>query len=151
YKFSLIRELKPNVVIGVQRKDELEPIVSCLGGGGVMVVEPSPFVSLRSLEKRKELRERAYAKYLEPSKLHCIPMSQLIVEPRSEIPRMQDPHKGVLVGLYDRGTKFLGIGVLRAINPTRKTLKIETAIATIPTRLVLGKVLLDKKLQEVQV
>jgi polynucleotide 5'-hydroxyl-kinase GRC3/NOL9 len=150
YKFSLIRELKPNMVIGVQRKDELEPIVSCLGGGGVMVVEPSPSVCMRSLEKRKALRERTYAKYLKLAKLQCIPMSQLIVEPRSDVPRTMDPAKGMLVGLYGRGTKFLGIGVLRAINPMRKTLKIETAVSTKPTRLVLGKVLLDKKLQEVQ-
>ncbi len=150
YKLSLIKELKPDVVVGIQVADELEPIMSCLGGGGVMVVEPSPALSKRGPEKRKAIREMTYAKYLKRSKLQCIPISQLIVEPRNGVPKSQEPDKGILVGLYGRGTKFLGIGVLRAINVGRRTLKIQTSVPTKPMRLVFGKVVLDRKLQEVQ-
>ena len=150
YKLALIRELKPNIVIGIQSKNELEPIISCLGGSGVMTVEASPAVSTRSAEKRKALRERTYQKYLKDSKLQCIPISQLTIEPQTALPKTQDPNKGLLVGLYGYGTKFLGIGVLRAINPTRKTLKIQTAVPKKPARLVLGKVMLDRKLREAQ-
>ena len=78
------------------------------------------------------------------------PLSQIIVEPRNGVPKTQEPEKGVLVGLYGRGTKFLGIGVLRAINVGRRTLKIQTAVSSKPMRLVFGKVLLNEKLQEVQ-
>jgi polynucleotide 5'-hydroxyl-kinase GRC3/NOL9 len=150
YKLSLIKELKPNIVIGIQAKNELEPILSYLGGGAVITIEPSTAHSSRGTENRKATRERSYAKYLKDSKLQCIPMSQLILEPRSAIPKMVDSNRGLLVGLYGAGTKFLGIGVLRAINPTRKTLKIQTAIPVKPTRVVFGKVELDKRLQEVQ-
>jgi polynucleotide 5'-hydroxyl-kinase GRC3/NOL9 len=150
YKLSLIKELKPNLVIGVQAKGELEPIFSNLGGGMVITIEPSTAHSTRSIEIRKINRERTYAKYLKESKLLCIPMNQLILEPRNAIPKTADPNRGLLVGLYGSGTKFLGIGVLRAINQDRKTLKIETAVSAKPVRLVFGKVELDRKLQEVQ-
>ena len=72
------------------------------------------------------------------------------MEPRNGVPKTQEPEKGILVGLYGRGTKFLGIGVLRAINVGRRTLKIQTAVSTKPMRLVFGKVLLNEKLQEIQ-
>lgn len=150
YKLSLIKELKPNLVIGIQTKGELEPILSSLGGCGVITIEPSTAHSTRNIETRKTNRERTYAKYLENSKLLCIPMNQLVLEPRNAIPKMVDPNRGLLVGLYGSGTKFLGIGVLRAINPTRRTLKIQTAVTVKPMRLVFGKVELDRKLQEVQ-
>jgi polynucleotide 5'-hydroxyl-kinase GRC3/NOL9 len=150
YKLALIKELKPDVVVGVQMQGELDELMSYLGGGGLMIVEPSPALSVRTPEKRKTLRELTYAKYLRRSKLHCIPISQLIVEPRNGVPKTQEPEKGILVGLYGNGAKFLGIGVLRAINIERRTLKIQTSAPTKPLRLVFGKVLLNLKLQEVE-
>ena len=149
YKLSLIKELKPDVVVGIQAKDELDQIMSYLGGGGVMVVEPSPALSARGPDKRKSLREMTYKKYLKKPKLQCIPISQLTIEPRNGIPKSQEPGKGILVGLYGYGTRFLGIGVLRAINTSRRTLKIQTSVSSKPIRLVLGKVVLNKKLDEV--
>jgi polynucleotide 5'-hydroxyl-kinase GRC3/NOL9 len=150
FKLQLIKELRPDVVVAVQIQTEMQPILECLGGGGVLTVEPSPALSLRTPEKRKSLREMTYAKYLKKSKLHCIPISQITLEPRNGVPKTQEPEKGVLVGLYGKGNKFLGIGVLRAINVSRRTLKIETSVASKPTRLVFGKVILNLKLQEVE-
>ncbi len=150
YKLSLIKELKPDVVVGLQLQGELDPLLSYLGGGGVMIVEPSQAVSLRNPEKRKIIREMTYAKYLRKSKLHCIPISQITLEPRNGVPKNQEPEKGLLVGLYSRGTRFLGIGVLRSVNVERKTLKIQTAVRSKPFRLVFGKVRLNEKLQELQ-
>jgi polynucleotide 5'-hydroxyl-kinase GRC3/NOL9 len=150
YKLSVIKELKPDVVVGVQMHEELNELMSYLGGGGLIIVEPSQAHSVRTPEKRKTLRELTYAKYLKKSKLHCIPISQLIIEPRNGVPKTQEPKRGILVGLYGYGTKFLGIGVLRAINVGRRTLKIQTAVPTKPLRLVFGKVFLNHKLQEVE-
>ena len=149
YKLTLIKELKPDVVVCIQTKNELETIMSYLGGGGVIKIEPSSALSRSTLEKSKIIRERTYTKYLKRSKLQCIPLSQLTVEPRS-IPKTIEPNKGILVGLYGYDTKFLGIGVLRTINISRRTLKIQTAVSTKPVRIVFGKVVLDRKLQEIQ-
>ncbi len=51
---------------------------------------------------------------------------------------------------YTFGSKFLGIGVLREINQVRKALKVQTAVSAKPSRIVIGKVLLDDKLREIQ-
>lgn len=150
YKLEVIKELRPDIVVAVQVQTELESILSCLGGGGVMTVEPSTAVCIRSPEKRRRLRERNYAKHIKNGKLHCIPISQVTLEPRNGVPKTMANQKGILMGLYGHGNKFLGIGVLRAVNVTRRTLKIQTSVGTKPVRLVFGKVLLNLKLQEVE-
>jgi polynucleotide 5'-hydroxyl-kinase GRC3/NOL9 len=149
YKTALNTALKPDVVVGVQMQDELAELISNLENPPMVVVEPSPALSQRSPEKRKALREMTYSRYLKDAKLQCYPISQLTVEPRNAIPKSQEPEKGLLVGLYGR-SKFLGIGVLREINPVRHVLKVETAVSAKPTRLVIGKVVLNEKLQETQ-
>lgn len=150
YKLNLIVELRPDALVILKVKDEMDKIMSYLGGSGVMAIETSPALNQRNPETRKVLREMTYAKYLKRAKLQCIPIGQLVIEPRNGVPKMVYTDKGILVGLYGRGTKFLGIGILRAVNTTRKTLKIQTAVSTKPVRLVFGKVLLDRKFQEVQ-
>jgi polynucleotide 5'-hydroxyl-kinase GRC3/NOL9 len=147
YKMALINQLKPDVVVGIKVADELAPLVANIEIPFVFV-EPSASLSERSFERRKRLREMTYIRYLRQSKLQCYPISQLKVEPKSAIPLSQTPDKGILVGLYGQGNKFLGIGVLRYVNRVRKVLKVQTPVASKPIRLVLGKVVLDEKCQE---
>ncbi len=149
YKAALVEELKPDIIVGVQVADELDTLIASLQQP-VLTVELSSSLSQRTAEKRKSLREMTYARYLKDAKLQCYPMSQLTVEPREAIPKFQTPEKGVLVGLYGSGTKFLGIGVLREINQTRRALKVQTAVSAKPSRIVIGKVILDEKLREIQ-
>ncbi len=127
YKTDLIKTLKPDVIIAIQIQDELEPLISSLETP-VIVVEPSFALKQRPPEKRKILREMTYSRYLKNAKLQCYPKSQVTIEPRAAIPRNQEPEKGLLVGLCGRGSKFLGIGVLREVNQLRKTLKVQTAV-----------------------
>jgi polynucleotide 5'-kinase involved in rRNA processing len=148
YKVDLVKALKPDVIVVVQAHDELVPLIASLDAS-VIVVEPSFALKKRPPETRKVLREMTYARYLKQSKLQCIPKSQVTIEPRNAIPKNQEPEKGILLGIYARGTKFLGIGVLREVNQERKTLKVETSVAAKPHRLVIGKVLVNQKLQEV--
>jgi polynucleotide 5'-hydroxyl-kinase GRC3/NOL9 len=149
YKASLVKELKPDVLVGVQVAEELAPLVANLESN-LIVVESSSALSPRSPEKRKSLREMSYARYLQGSKVQCYPMSQLTVEPRNAVPKDLEPQKSILVGLYGSENKFLGIGVLRELNPARKVLKVQTAVSAKPKRLVIGKVRLNEKLQEVE-
>jgi len=150
YKTQLVEELKPDVIVGVQVEDELRSIIAYLDNISVILVEPSSSLNQRSTEKRKSLREMTYAKYLKDAKLQNYPLSQVTIEPRNALPKSQRPEKGLLVGLYDSGSKFLGIGVLREINSERKALKVQTAISAKPQRLVFGKIFLNEKLQEIQ-
>ncbi len=149
YKAELVKALKPDVIIGVQAQDELAPLIAILETP-VIVVEPSFALKPRTPEKRKIIREMTYARYLKNAKLQCYPKSQVTIEPRNAIPKKQDPEKGILVGLSGRGAKFLGIGVLREVNQLRKALKVQTAVSAKPLRIVIGKVVVNQKLQEVQ-
>lgn len=149
YKTALISALKPDVIVGVQVHDELVPLIAILETP-VVVVEPSSALNPRTAEKRKSLREMTYARYLKNAKLQCYPKSQVTIEPRNAIPKNQEPEKGILVSLYGRGSKFLGIGVLREINQVRRALKVQTAVSAKPSRIVIGKVVVNEKLQEVQ-
>jgi polynucleotide 5'-hydroxyl-kinase GRC3/NOL9 len=149
YKSDLVKALKPDVIIGVQAQDELVPLITNLETP-VFIVEPSFALKPRTPEKRKIIREMTYARFLKNAKLQCYPKSQVTIEPRNAIPKNQEPEKGILVGLCGRGSTFLGIGVLREVNQLRKALKVQTAVSAKPLRIVIGKVLVNEKLQEVQ-
>jgi len=149
YKTELIKELKPDVVVGIQVQDELAELLANMQESPAIVVEPSPALNQRTAEKRKALREMTYARYLKNAKLQNYPISQLTVEPINALPRNQEPEKGLLVGLYGQGSKFLGIGILREINQTRRALKVQTSVSAKPQRLVVGKAQIDEKLREV--
>jgi polynucleotide 5'-kinase involved in rRNA processing len=56
--------------------------------------------------------------------------------------------EGLLVGLYRNDKKFLGIGVLREIDYSRKTLKVFTPVSEGISIVASGRVKLDKNLKE---
>jgi polynucleotide 5'-hydroxyl-kinase GRC3/NOL9 len=150
YKIALIKELKPDLIVGLPQSDELEMLIANIEETQIILVEPSSSLSQRSPEKRKSLREMTYARYLKDAKMVNYPISQLTIEPKNAIPKSQEPEKGLLVGLYGLKNQFLGIGVLREINYVRKALKVQTSVSAKPNRLFIGKVVLDMKLQEIQ-
>jgi len=148
YKTALVKELKPDVIVAIQRQDELEPLIASLEAP-IIRIDSSTSLSPRTAEKRRNLREMTYSRYLEGAKIQCYPLNQVTVEPKDALPKRQEPNKGLLLGLHAKN-KFLGIGVLRSIDPVRKVLKIQTSISAVPSKIVLGKVLLDRKLCEIQ-
>ncbi len=150
YKTALIKELKPDLIVGLPQAEELEMLVTNIEETPIILVEPSSSLSQRSPEKRKRLREMTYVRYLKNATVQNYPMSHLIIEPKNAIPKRQEPEKGLLVGLYGSKNKFLGIGILREINSLRKALKVQTSVSATPKRLVIGKVVLNTKLQEIQ-
>ena len=149
FKTAQVSKVKPDIIIGVQMHDELAPLIASLSIP-VIVVESSSALNERTAEKRRSLREMTYAKFLKNAKLQCYPKSQVTIEHRNAIPKNQEPKKGILVGLGGHGNKFLGIGVLREINPVRKVLKVQTAVLAKPSKVIIGKVVLNEKFQEVQ-
>jgi polynucleotide 5'-hydroxyl-kinase GRC3/NOL9 len=149
YKTDLVKALKPDVIIAIQMQDELAPLIASLQTP-IFTVEPSFALKQRPPEKRKIIREMTYSRYLKNAKLQCYPKSQMTIEPRNAIPNKQEPEKGILLGIYSRGNKFLGIGVLREVNSLRKTLKVQTAVSAKPFRVVIGKVFINEKFQEIQ-
>lgn len=149
YKSRLAEKLKPDVVLCIQQKDELKPLLAALEKFVKTVIDASLAVRQRSTEKRKNLRELSYAKYLIDAKVKSLPLNQLTIEEKNAVPIRQGEEKRLLVGLYDSKGKFLGIGVLREVDYLRKTLKVLTSVTAKPASIALGKVRLDENLREV--
>lgn len=149
YKTAMIRALKPFLVVALQTQDALEPLLANLTVP-IIRVESSPYLSPRTAEKRKALREMTYSRHLEGAKLRCYPLSEVAVDLQGELPTVQEPNQGLLVGFYGSQNRFLGIGVLRKFDDDKRVLKIQTPVAVKPTRIILGQVLLDAKLRETE-
>jgi polynucleotide 5'-hydroxyl-kinase GRC3/NOL9 len=145
YKSQLIEMLEPDLVVCIQQKDELEPLLTALPTLPKTVINSSSAIKERNIEKRKKLRELGYAKYLVNAKVKSVPLNHVIIEEK----KIAGEEIGALLGLYDSQSKFLGIGVLREVDSVRKTLKVFTSVSANPSRIVFGKVRLDKNLREV--
>jgi polynucleotide 5'-hydroxyl-kinase GRC3/NOL9 len=145
YKSQLAEMLEPNLVACIQQKDELEPLIAALPTFPKTVINSSSAIKQRSIEKRKNLRELGYAKYLVNAKVKSVPLNHVTIEEKKNA--YEEP--GLLMGLFDSQRKFLGIGVLREVDSVRKTLKVFTSVSASPSRIAFGKVRLDKNLREV--
>jgi hypothetical protein len=102
----------------------------------------------RSMEKRRNLRELGYIKYLADAKVKNWSLKLLAIEEQDKAKIMQGG-EGLLLGLYDAQRKFLGIGVLRKVDYSRKALKVLTPVSEKPAGISLGKVRLDENLKEI--
>ncbi|MCW4006409.1 MAG: Clp1/GlmU family protein [Candidatus Bathyarchaeota archaeon] len=146
FKTRLSMMLEPDMVFCLQRADELSPLCSAIGDLRQQYVE-SPVAALdRGKENRKDLRELSYTRYLENSKLHTFPKSHITIQQEKRVPKGQE--QGLLMGLYGKTKKFLGIGILQDIDYTRNSLKILTAVTAKPALVVFGETRLDGNLRE---
>jgi len=105
----------------------------------------------RNKERRRSLRELGFGKYLEGAKVKVFPLSYLSAEGGKEACQFiaRGGAENLLVALYDAQKKFLGIGVLRALDYGRKALKIQTAVTERPAAIVFGRTRLDNNLREI--
>lgn len=80
YKIKLVETLNPDVIFYIQKKDELATILNALEKFRKIAIEYPAAIGQRSMEKRKNLRELGYTKYLRNSKVQSLPLSWLKVE-----------------------------------------------------------------------
>ena len=80
YKNRLVSEVGASAVVGMQRGDELAPILDAVHDAKVFVVDSPQLIQARSREKRKLLRELSYKKYLKRAKTRSLSFSWLKVE-----------------------------------------------------------------------
>jgi polynucleotide 5'-hydroxyl-kinase GRC3/NOL9 len=147
YKLRLAEELNPDVVFCIQQKDELTPLLKTLEKFRKTTIESPLNAKQRSREKRRNLRELGYIKYLTDAKVKSLPLRLLATEEQRA--GLRGEEGGLLLGMYDSQRKFLGIGILREVNHLRRTLKVFTPVSEKPSSIVLGKVRLDEGLKEI--
>ncbi|UCF78811.1 MAG: hypothetical protein JSW03_00590, partial [Candidatus Eiseniibacteriota bacterium] len=80
YKTSLVNQIRPDVIVGIQHEDELTPILTGLQRTKTVKVECSPQAHRRNREKRKILRELSYTKYLKNAKVQSFPLKWIHVK-----------------------------------------------------------------------
>ncbi|MEM4703802.1 MAG: Clp1/GlmU family protein [Candidatus Bathyarchaeia archaeon] len=80
YKIRLVEKTNPDVVFFIQQKDELTFLANALEKFRKITVESPPVISQRSREKRKNLRELGYVKYLRNAKVQSSPLGWLKIE-----------------------------------------------------------------------
>lgn len=147
YKTQLAKAIEPDVIFCIQQKNELEPLLET-AALRKMVIESSSAVKPRSPEKRRNLREMSYAKYLTGAKVKSIPLNQLKLEEKTALKIKQGVERGLLLGLYGSQSKFLGIGIMHGFDHKRKTLKVFTPVSATPVIVVFGKVRLNECFKE---
>ncbi len=75
YKVRLAEKVGSSVVVGMQRGNELSPILDALHGVKVLVIDSPQLIQPRNREKRKVLRELSYKKYLKGAKMQSFSLS----------------------------------------------------------------------------
>jgi len=75
YKVALTKQIKPNIVVGIQEQNELTFLLGALTETQNLSIESSPAVRKRDREERKLLRELGYKKYLKGATIESFPLS----------------------------------------------------------------------------
>lgn len=148
YKLQLIKHLKPDLIVGVQSKEELNQIFASVTTVPKCTVEASAAVSERTSEKRTKLRELNYAKYLKDAKIRSMFTSYMQIHEKQVLPKEAGKEKGILVGLQNSRKRFLGIGILLEFNRPKKIMKVLTPVKSKPASVTIGRIRLDPELRE---
>jgi len=144
-KYYKVDMLEPDIVVGLQRGEELDPILGiCDRFFGIETI-PAPIhpdVVPTSVEQRMDQREKAMARYFAQA-----PLQRFRVKPTVFMPtlpplfELQTLDK-LLVGLSDGSGGFTGLGYLEFV-PEDSGLRLISPVAEPPKALRLGSVRLE--------
>ena len=143
-KYYKVDMLEPDLVVGLQRGEELEPILGVLErffGVAVQALPVHPGVVSISVEQRMEHRQRAMARYFE-GKLQRFRVKPTVFMPT--LPPLFDLVQldHLLVGLSDGDGGFMGLGYLEYVKQDQG-LRLISPVAAPPKALRLGSVRLE--------
>ncbi len=80
YKVQLIEKINPDIIFYIQQDGKLTPLLSMLKNFKTLKIDSPQTIKQRSREKRRNLRELGYIKYLKNAKVQSIPVSWLKIE-----------------------------------------------------------------------
>ena len=143
-KFHKIELLQPDVVIGLQRGEELDPllgIVQRFFSTEVIGLPVDTEVRSVSVEERARNREEAFRRYFEG------PLQRWRIKPTVFMPALpalfeQEHLDRILVGLSDGKGEYTGLGYLEC-SPEDGVLRLLSPVPEAPKALKLGSVRLE--------
>jgi polynucleotide 5'-hydroxyl-kinase GRC3/NOL9 len=144
-KYHKVELLRPDLVVGLQRGEELGPVLGVIErffSVHVVSLGVHPSVVSTSVEQRAEHRERAMARYFEGE------LNRFRIRPTVFMPALPPLFELVqldrlLVGLSDGGGAFTGVGYLEYL-PEEGALRLISPVADPPKALRLGSVRLEE-------
>jgi polynucleotide 5'-hydroxyl-kinase GRC3/NOL9 len=144
-KFHKVGILKPDLVIGLARGEELEPLLGVIRRFYATEVVTLPVhadVVPTSVEQRAQSREESMRAYL------AEPLQRWRVKPTVFVPALPDLFDistldRIVVGLSDGKGSCLGIGYLEFLQEDRG-LRLVSPVAEAPKALILGSVRLEE-------
>jgi polynucleotide 5'-hydroxyl-kinase GRC3/NOL9 len=153
YKVQLAEKATPDMVVGIQRADELTPILTVLKKTMRTIAIDSPLaIRKRNREKRKILRALGYKKYLKNAKVQLFHLNQVkikdVFSESWENLTKEEIQEDALIALQDAQLNFLGIGILYGIDFERGLVKVYTTVSENVSTILFGKVKLNKKGRE---
>jgi polynucleotide 5'-hydroxyl-kinase GRC3/NOL9 len=144
-KYHKVELLKPDLVVGLQRGEELLPLLGVIQRFFATEVVPlgvHPDVVPTTVEQRAENRERSMGRYF-TGELHRFRVKPTVFMPA--LPPLFDLaqlHR-ILVGLSDGAGAYTGIGYLEHV-PEDDLLRLLSPVAAGPKALRLGSVRLEE-------
>jgi polynucleotide 5'-kinase involved in rRNA processing len=144
-KYYMVDVLEPDLVIGLARGQELEPIFGIVDrffGIETMSAPVHPDVVLTSAEERTTSHAKAMARYFEAGEQQRFRIKPTVFVPT--LPPLYDLQAldRLLVGLSDGRGGFIGLGLLGYV-PQDAGLRLTTPVAEPPKALRLGSVRLE--------
>jgi polynucleotide 5'-kinase involved in rRNA processing len=144
-KFHKIGLLRPDVVVGLERGEELEPLLGVIRrfyATEVMAVPVPSEVVPTSVERRAVLREESMRRYF------AEPLQRWRVKPTVFMPALPDLFDlsvldRILVGLSDGKGLCIGIGYLEYL-ADEGALRLISPVSEAPKALILGSVRLEE-------
>jgi polynucleotide 5'-hydroxyl-kinase GRC3/NOL9 len=145
-KYHKVEMLKPDLVVGLQRGEELLPLLGVIQRFFATEVVPlgvHPDVVPTSVETRAENRERAMAQYF-GGELHRFRVKPTVFMPAlPPLFQLEQLHR-ILVGLSDGAGATTGIGYLEHA-PDEDVVRLISPVAAGPKALRLGSVRLEER------
>lgn len=136
-----IDSLRPQVIVTLEKKQELGPIIEACRHHNVIRLHCSPQAKAKSIDTRRIAREQAFCRYFESARAHFLRLGQLVVQRGSFSPRLAN---NLLCGLADSQGEGLGLAIVRKVDFHRGTISLLTPVARSAIRIVqLGSLYLD--------
>jgi polynucleotide 5'-hydroxyl-kinase GRC3/NOL9 len=144
-KFHKVELLQPDIVIGLQRGEELDPILGIVQRffpADVLALPVHPDVQPTSVDERSMRREEAFRRYF------AEPLHRWRVKPTVFMPALPALFElraldRLLVGLSDGKGEYLGVGYLEHAGE-EEVLRLISPVAEAPKALKLGSIRLDE-------
>lgn len=144
-KYHKVEMLQPDVVIGLQRGEELEPILGIIQrffSCDVVALPVHPNIQAMSVDERAERREAAFREYFAGS------LQRWRIKPTVFMPALpalfeQSQLDRLLVGLSDGKGEYMGMGYLE-YSTEEDVLRLLSPVAEAPKALKLGSVRVEE-------